>query len=117
MTILIVAIGSRGDIQPYIALGKGLRSAGHAVRILTNGEFGELVAAHGIECLTLDLGIQGDLQSRKAREAIEGCSVLASFRELSRLARLMSLSPESRDWRAFFSALARVPVISLFMRR
>ena len=33
--LAIVAAGSRGDVQPYVALGKGLQAAGFAVRIGT----------------------------------------------------------------------------------
>ncbi len=31
MNILILTIGSRGDVQPYLALGRGLRGAGQAI--------------------------------------------------------------------------------------
>ena len=34
-----LTIGSRGDVQPYIALAKGLLAEGHRVRIATHGEF------------------------------------------------------------------------------
>ena len=34
MRIAIIALGSQGDVQPYIALGKGLKAAGHNVRLL-----------------------------------------------------------------------------------
>lgn len=35
----LLTIGSRGDVQPYIALGKRLLQEGHRVRIATHGEF------------------------------------------------------------------------------
>lgn len=38
-----LTIGSRGDVQPYIALGKGLIADGHKVRIATHGEFKEWI--------------------------------------------------------------------------
>ena len=38
-----LTIGSRGDVQPYIALAKGLMADGHRVRIATHGEFREWV--------------------------------------------------------------------------
>ena len=38
MNILILTIGTRGDVQPYVALGKGLRAAGHDVTICHAGE-------------------------------------------------------------------------------
>ncbi|KAH9947944.1 hypothetical protein B0H21DRAFT_690917 [Amylocystis lapponica] len=44
-----LTIGSRGDVQPYIALGKGLMADGHRVRIATHGEFKEWIESHGIE--------------------------------------------------------------------
>ncbi|KZT06312.1 glycosyltransferase family 1 protein [Laetiporus sulphureus 93-53] len=44
-----LTVGSRGDVQPYIALAKGLMKDGHRVRIATHGEFKEWIEAHGIE--------------------------------------------------------------------
>ncbi|CAN6657731.1 sterol 3-beta-glucosyltransferase [Trichomonascus vanleenenianus] len=45
----LLTIGSRGDVQPYIALAKGLLKEGHSVRIATHIEFKEWVEKHGIE--------------------------------------------------------------------
>jgi sterol 3beta-glucosyltransferase len=39
MTITCLTIGSRGDVQPYIALCKGLQAEGHRTRIATHGEY------------------------------------------------------------------------------
>ncbi|KAG1826254.1 uncharacterized protein BJ212DRAFT_335509 [Suillus subaureus] len=44
-----LTIGSRGDVQPYIALAKGLMEDGHRVKIATHGEFREWIETHGIE--------------------------------------------------------------------
>ncbi|KAK9455409.1 hypothetical protein V1511DRAFT_459278 [Dipodascopsis uninucleata] len=44
-----LTIGSRGDVQPYIALAKGLMADGHRVRIATHVEFKDWVEGHGIE--------------------------------------------------------------------
>lgn len=49
MRITILATGSRGDVEPYVALGKGLVGAGHAVRLVTHEDFEYLVASNGIE--------------------------------------------------------------------
>jgi len=38
-----LTIGSRGDVQPYISLAKGLKADGHRVRIATHGEFKEWI--------------------------------------------------------------------------
>jgi sterol 3beta-glucosyltransferase len=39
LDIAIIALGSRGDVQPYIALGKGLKAAGYSVRLVTHENF------------------------------------------------------------------------------
>lgn len=38
-----LTIGSRGDVQPYISLAKGLMKDGHRCRIATHGEFREWI--------------------------------------------------------------------------
>ena len=49
MHITILAHGSRGDVQPYVALGLGLKEAGHAVRIAAPELFRAFVAGYGLE--------------------------------------------------------------------
>lgn len=49
MKITCLTIGSRGDVQPYIALCKGLLAEGHKPRIATHGEFQGWIESHGIE--------------------------------------------------------------------
>lgn len=48
MKILILTYGSRGDVQPYVALGKGLREAGHEVMLGTSERFRVFVESHGL---------------------------------------------------------------------
>ncbi|KAF7562944.1 hypothetical protein G7046_g1199 [Stylonectria norvegica] len=49
MKITCLTIGSRGDVQPYIALCKGLIAEGHKPRIATHLEFQPWIESHGIE--------------------------------------------------------------------
>lgn len=44
-----LTIGSRGDVQPFLALARGLKSEGHDVRIATHGEFKTWIEGHGVE--------------------------------------------------------------------
>lgn len=46
---MIQVIGSRGDIQPFVALGKELKSQGHRVRLATHLAFREFVLEDGLE--------------------------------------------------------------------
>lgn len=44
-----LTIGSRGDVQPYIALCKGLMAEGHKCKIASHAEYRQWVEGHGIE--------------------------------------------------------------------
>jgi UDP:flavonoid glycosyltransferase YjiC (YdhE family) len=48
MKIFIPTIGTRGDVQPYVALGVGFREAGHDVTIATVNEFASFISGHGL---------------------------------------------------------------------
>lgn len=48
MRITILTIGARGDVQPYVALGVGLKAAGHDVNFATHANFEELVTRQGL---------------------------------------------------------------------
>lgn len=39
MKITILTIGTRGDVQPFIALGLGLQQAGYKIKIVTHSIF------------------------------------------------------------------------------
>lgn len=49
MRILIFAIGSAGDVHPFVGLGRALQRRGHEVVIACNGHFEETVTAAGHE--------------------------------------------------------------------
>lgn len=48
MHILILTVGTRGDVQPYVALGVGLQAAGHLVTVATAASFAEFVRERGL---------------------------------------------------------------------
>lgn len=87
MRIAILAPGSRGDIQPYVALGQGLQRAGCGVCVVTNKDHRELVTTHGLQVRALDIDVQAALRSREASKAIEGGGLIASFRKFAELAK------------------------------
>lgn len=49
MRISILTVGTRGDVQPYVALGTALRSAGNAVKLATVKRYEPLVKAYGLD--------------------------------------------------------------------
>lgn len=48
MNIVIPTIGTRGDVQPYIALSLGLQKAGHAVTLASHPCMRTLVKSYGV---------------------------------------------------------------------
>lgn len=54
MNIVIQVVGSRGDVQPFIALGKVLKETyGHRVRLATHATFQEFVTENGLEFFSI----------------------------------------------------------------
>lgn len=89
MLITILSIGSRGDVQPYIALGVALKNAGASVRIVTFENFSNLVKENGLEIYP----ISGDVSKVATSEAVRSATqadnplkVLLSFNTLKKLA-------------------------------
>jgi sterol 3beta-glucosyltransferase len=93
MKIVITAIGSRGDVQPFVALGGGLRRAGHDVRILTHEIYGDLAASLGLDLLPLSGDIRGIIASApKESDPLLRRGPIAMYRENQRNARAMAAS-------------------------
>ncbi|RAL15750.1 putative sterol glucosyltransferase [Aspergillus homomorphus CBS 101889] len=49
LNVVIQIVGSRGDVQPFIALGNELQKVGHRVRIATHDVFRTFVTQSGLE--------------------------------------------------------------------
>ncbi|MBU0495074.1 MAG: glycosyltransferase [Chloroflexi bacterium] len=87
MRVAIVAPGSRGDVEPYIALGTGLKNAGHIVRLVTHQDFEGLVALHGVEFWPLEGKVQDIVQSQDMRALLEGGNFVAVLSQMSKEAQ------------------------------
>lgn len=72
MKILILTIGSRGDVQPYVALGQGLQAAGHRVRLCTGEMFADFVADYNLGYARMDDEMVRLADSPEGRQMIEG---------------------------------------------
>lgn len=54
MNIVIHVVGSRGDVQPFVALGKTLKEThGHRVRLATHPTFKNFVEENGLEFFSI----------------------------------------------------------------
>jgi UDP:flavonoid glycosyltransferase YjiC (YdhE family) len=56
--IAILTVGSRGDVQPYIALGLGLRAAGHDAVLVADPTLTDEAAARGLPCVPIRANYQ-----------------------------------------------------------
>jgi sterol 3beta-glucosyltransferase len=77
MRILVFGLGSQGDVQPYVALAKGLKEAGHTVRLVTNENFQKLVDSNGLEFYPVSGNVQEVVESPEMRSLLEKGNFLA----------------------------------------
>jgi sterol 3beta-glucosyltransferase len=89
MLVTFLAIGSRGDVQPHVALGVELQKLGQRARIATFENFASFVASFGLEFYP----VHGDVASvaagqgtRSAMQADNPLKLLFSFNKLKDLA-------------------------------
>jgi sterol 3beta-glucosyltransferase len=93
MQILAIALGSQGDVQPYVALGKGLQAAGHNVRVIAPVNFERLVTDRGLEFYPVKGNVQEIIESPEMRALLEKGNFLAINKHTSKLAQDAAL-----DW-------------------
>lgn len=91
MRIAIIALGTRGDVQPYVALGRGLRQAGHTVRLVTHQNYQALVEGHGLEFRPVHGDVQAVAESEAMRAALETGNFIAITRQTARQAQLAAV--------------------------
>lgn len=53
MHIALLTYGSQGDVQPFVALARGLQHAGHTVMLAAPRRFAAFCAQHGVPCESL----------------------------------------------------------------
>jgi UDP:flavonoid glycosyltransferase YjiC (YdhE family) len=79
MRLVILAIGSRGDVQPYIALSKGLQRAGHEVRLAAPAMFKDLADEYGVDFFGLQVNPKAIMQSELSKFFIDSSRNLVGF--------------------------------------
>ena len=58
MKIAITTVGSRGDLQPFISLGLGLKNEGYDVLLISSKNEEDFVRNYGLDLYALDVDIQ-----------------------------------------------------------
>lgn len=87
MKITVFAAGSRGDIQPCVALSRGLQRAGHRVHLAAPADFAGFAEDHGVAFRPLRGDVQQLMASDTGRNFMEtgGGNPLKSIRAIRTL--------------------------------
>jgi len=67
----ILVFGTRGEVQPLIALGRGLQAAGHTVTLVTQADFYDFVTEHGLLCVPIHFDLR-QLEKMRSAEGTYG---------------------------------------------
>src|SRR5512139_2097626 len=101
MRLTILAAGSRGDIQPYLALGVGLQAVGHRVRFAAFRNFAPLVHPYGLEFAPVDADFQAIMGGTDGQGMVaSGGDFLNLARGIGRTVRPILTQIGNDFWRA-----------------
>jgi len=125
MRVLLSTIGSRGDVQPLVALALELRAQGHESRLCAPPDFRDLAETHGVPFVAVGPAVRHVGSARSAtgnpspdavrqliidtiagqfatlRDAASGCDVVVASTALQYAARSIA---EQRGIPYFFAA-------------
>ena len=102
MRITLLAIGTRGDIQPLVALGAGLQHTGrHQICFVAPDDFSALATSAGLNFRSLGLSIRDLLRTPALRTFLEpGGNLIVGLRQLLQLLRPLFDRMMEQTWSA-----------------
>ncbi|MCU7373289.1 glycosyltransferase [Paucibacter sp. O1-1] len=90
MRISIQTLGTRGDVQPYLALAQGLIRRGHELQLAAPAQFADLVQANGVRFASLPGEFLALLDTPEGKAAVAGGQGFsAGFKLLKQVKPLM----------------------------
>ncbi|MCU0476081.1 MAG: glycosyltransferase [Anaerolineae bacterium] len=87
--VLLITIGSRGDIQPFVALAQGLMAAGHTVALQTAEAYRGFVEGHGVPYAQMSNDFIELTESKEGQAATDGGGKLALLKKVMPMLRQM----------------------------
>ncbi|MCB9594136.1 MAG: glycosyltransferase family 1 protein [Sandaracinaceae bacterium] len=82
MKITVLTHGTRGDVQPFVALALALRPRGHEVTLGVPINLVDFVKAAGVRCSPLAMNSQTVMESEQGQEWLASGNVRAFFKAL-----------------------------------
>jgi sterol 3beta-glucosyltransferase len=70
MILVMVTLGTRGDVDPFVALGRALAAVGHEVRLVAQREFAEIGSGGGVDFRPIDTASARDLLDLPVARAV-----------------------------------------------
>jgi sterol 3beta-glucosyltransferase len=103
MKILISTFGTRGDVQPYLALAVGLQNAGHHVTLATSYNYTPWIQAYGMKTHPVPFSMAEYLQTPKAQAILKSKNLI---RQIGLLWDIMRQSAAAQEtvWAAIQDA-------------
>ncbi|MEM8558775.1 MAG: glycosyltransferase, partial [Bacteroidota bacterium] len=118
MRVVLSAVGSRGDAQPFVALGVGLAAAGHTVTVNTHERFRTLAEEAGLAFAPLSDAILDLLDTDLGREAIENSGTpLEWARTIARSYRAVGGAQRAMVDEAWAAAEAAQPDVIVYHQK
>ncbi|QJP17656.1 glycosyltransferase family 1 protein [Starkeya sp. ORNL1] len=103
MRIAIHTFGTRGDVQPYIALALGLKARGHDVQVTAPAQHEALITKRGVGFFPLPGDVLALLDTPEGRSAVgKGSGFSAGFKLLKYVRPLMRGLMDEEWWSARF---------------
>jgi sterol 3beta-glucosyltransferase len=87
MRIAILTAGSRGDVQPFVALAKGLQSAGYDVVLCTAATFESFITSHGISYAHMNDELLRLIDTDEGKAAMSGGSKFGLIKKVQPMLR------------------------------
>jgi len=84
MHIVLMASGTRGDVQPMIALGLALKTAGHHVRLVAGSNFVQWIESYGLDAYA-SIDMEAAMQSELGIKWVEAKSQLDGMKYMRAL--------------------------------
>ena len=118
MHYAIIALGSRGDVQPFIALSIGLMTRSHTVTLIAHENFKEFIEGYGVPFHQLTGNIEAYLHTEDGRKLLASGSTIALMRYLNKGARQWKVENQleilcgCRGADAIVTSILGIPIVS-----
>jgi len=103
MKIVITSHGTRGDVQPYLALAVGLQKAGHQVTLATSYNYTDWIQSYGVQTHPTAFSMQEFTQRPEARVVIKSGNYIRQVRLIRDMMR-QNAEAQAAVWEAIETA-------------